>query len=92
MESTDPASVAPEGVSPSVRRALTLPRPRWRGTMHRTAIPLTITAGVVLVLHGSGPSDRVGAGVLAQTVRPSLAAATALRASSAPEVWNSPTT
>jgi hemolysin III len=63
MESTDPASVAPEGVSPSVRRALTLPRPRWRGTMHRTAIPLTITAGVVLVLHGSGPSDRVGAGV-----------------------------
>ncbi len=63
MESSDPPSVSPEGVSPSVWRALSLPRPRWRGTMHRAAAPLTVAAGVVLVLRGSTPIDRVGVGV-----------------------------
>ncbi len=63
MESIDPAPVAPEGMSHSVWRALFLPRPRWRGTMHRMAIPLAGAAGVVLVLRGSTTADRVGAAV-----------------------------
>ena len=63
MESTDPAPVVPEGVSPSVQRALTLPRPRWRGTMHRAAVPLTVAAGVALLLRGSTTVDQVAAGV-----------------------------
>ena len=51
MEPTDPGPLTPDDVSPSVWRALTLPRPRWRGTMHRAAIPATVVAGVQWVLR-----------------------------------------
>jgi len=63
MEPTDPGPLTPDDVSPSVWRALTLPRPRWRGTMHRAAIPATVVAGVALVVRAPTGADRLGAAV-----------------------------
>ncbi len=63
MESASFGSWTSDDVSPSVWRAISLPRPRWRGTMHRTAIPLTIIAGVFLVLRGNSTADRIGSAV-----------------------------
>ena len=51
------------GISASVRRSLLLPRPRWRGVMHRLAVPCSLAGGVVLVASASGGRDRTGAAV-----------------------------
>ena len=55
----------PEGISNSVRRALSGPRPKWRGRMHRLAIPVTAAAGVLLVASANPGRDRFGALVFA---------------------------
>ena len=51
------------GVSASVQRSLLLPRPRWRGVMHRMAVPCSVVGGVVLVASAPAGRDRVGAAV-----------------------------
>ena len=51
------------GVSASVQRSLLLPRPRWRGVMHRLAVPCSVVGGVVLVASAPAGRDRVGAAV-----------------------------
>ena len=53
------------GVSASVRRSLLLPRPRWRGVMHRAAVPSTVVAGIWLVARAPAGADRVGAAIFA---------------------------
>jgi len=57
----DPSEFA--GVSASVQRSLLLPRPRWRGVMHRMAVPCSVVGGVVLVASAPAGRDRVGAAV-----------------------------
>ena len=57
----DPSEFA--GVSASVQRSLLLPRPRWRGVMHRMAVPCSVVGGVVLVASTPAGRDRVGAAV-----------------------------
>lgn len=61
METPHPEPPSSDEVSPSVWRALTLPRPRWRGTMHRAAIPATVVAGTALILRAPTGTDRLGA-------------------------------
>ncbi len=39
------------------------PRPRWRGRIHRVAVPCSVVAGVVLVASAPAGADRVGAAV-----------------------------
>ncbi len=55
----------PGTVSESVRRSLVHGRPLWRGVMHRTAVPLTIAGGCVLVWTTPPGASRLGAGVFA---------------------------
>ncbi len=52
-------------VSESVRRSLVHGRPRWRGVMHRAAVPLTVAGGAALVATAPPGSARLGAGVFA---------------------------
>lgn len=40
-----------------------LPRPRWRGLMHRLAVPCSVVGGVVLVASAPAGRDRLGAAV-----------------------------
>jgi len=42
---------------------LLLPRPRWRGLMHRLAVPCSVVGGVVLVASAPAGRDRLGAAV-----------------------------
>jgi len=58
-----PGGPIPDGVSHEVRRALTGQWPRWRGRLHRVAIPLSAAAGVLLVLSAPVGRDRVGAAI-----------------------------
>ena len=57
----DPAELV--GASASVQRSLLLPRPRWRGVLHRVAVPCALVAGVVLVASAPAGRDRAGAGI-----------------------------
>ena len=52
-------------VSASVRRSLTLPRPRLRGVMHRIAAPCSLVAGILLVDSSQPGTDRAGAAIFA---------------------------
>ncbi len=53
----------PGDISESVRRALLQVRPRWRGLMHRAAVPLSVAAGIALVATAPAGAPRVGAAV-----------------------------
>ena len=53
----------PGDISESVRRALLQVRPRWRGLMHRAAVPLSVAAGIALVATAPAGASRVGAAV-----------------------------
>ena len=53
----------PGDISESVRRALLQVRPRWRGLMHRAAVPLSVAAGIALVATAPAGTPRVGAAV-----------------------------
>ena len=53
----------PDDASHSVRQALTGQWPRWRGRLHRAAVPLSAAAGVLLVLSAPAGRDRVGAAI-----------------------------
>jgi len=49
--------------SPSVRRVLELPRPAWRGRMHRWMIGVAAIAGLVLTLAADGGDAAAAAAV-----------------------------
>ena len=53
----------PGDISESVRRALLQVRPRWRGLMHRAAVPLSVAAGIALVATAPAGAPRAGAAV-----------------------------
>lgn len=52
-----------DSLSPSARRLLRRPRPRWRGRLHRWAALATIPAGVVLVATADGMRGRLALAV-----------------------------
>ncbi len=54
-----------EQYSPSVRRTLGLPRPRWRGVMHRWAFVVSVPLGIVATLLANGALDRLAVGIFA---------------------------
>ncbi len=51
--------------SPSVRRTLGLPRPKWRGVMHRWAFWISIPIGIVATVLATSWPDRLGVGAFA---------------------------
>ena len=60
-----PTDLDLSGVSASVQRSLTLPRPRLRGVMHRVAVPCSLVGGILLVASAHPGRDRTGAAVFA---------------------------
>lgn len=60
---TSPVDHHPEILSPSVRRVLDLPRPEWRGRMHKWAIPVAIAAAIWLVLVADPGVSRATAAI-----------------------------
>jgi hemolysin III len=58
------ARVPPEA-SPSFVRLITLPRPTWRGRLHRWAAIASVPAGVLLVTAARGDRGTIGAAVFA---------------------------
>ncbi|MGE4566588.1 MAG: hemolysin III family protein [Acidimicrobiales bacterium] len=65
MDQPDFQPVIPPGVSPSIERMLSRPRPRWRGVIHRVAVPCSLVAGAITVAYAPAGSDRFGAAVYA---------------------------
>lgn len=51
--------MAHDEYSPSVRRVLDLPRPKWRGTLHKWMVPVAAIAGTLLVLVSDSGAARV---------------------------------
>ena len=56
------------GLSPSVARLLSRPRPRLRGVSHRIAFVASVPIGVVLVVSGDNTHERVSALVFAAAI------------------------
>ena len=51
----------PSGYSPSVERALTLPRPRWRGVVHRWAFFVSLPIGLAAIVLAPDGRSALGA-------------------------------
>jgi hemolysin III len=56
---------SPDVMSPSVRRVLELPRPAWRGRMHKWAVPVSCVVGIALVAVADGGVARFAAALYA---------------------------
>ena len=51
----------PPGVSPSIERMLSRPRPRWRGRIHRVAVPCSVATALIVAFNVPAGQDRIGA-------------------------------
>jgi hemolysin III len=58
--------------------ATALPRPRWRGRLHKAAFFVSVPAGLSLIALGSTAAARVGAAVYAATLTAMYAASASL--------------
>lgn len=58
--------------------ATALPRPRWRGRLHRAAFFVSVPAGLSLIALGSTTAARAGAAIYAATLTAMYAASAAL--------------
>jgi hemolysin III len=58
--------------------ATALPRPRWRGRLHRAAFFVSVPAGLSLIALGSTAAARAGAAIYAATLTAMYAASAAL--------------
>jgi hemolysin III len=60
--------VSAAGLSPSVARLLSRPRPRLRGVSHRIAFVVSVPIGVLLVVSGDNARERASALVFAGAI------------------------
>ena len=65
MNEAVPEELIPEGVSPSVYRVLSNPRPKWRGRLHQISIPLTLIGGFFLAFYAPSGKERWGVAIFA---------------------------
>ena len=61
VDHSEELPVIPPGVSPSIERMLSRPRPRWRGRIHRVAIPCSILTALLVAFNVPAGPDRIGA-------------------------------
>lgn len=60
---TSAVAMTRDDYSPSVRRVLELPRPRWRGRMHRWMVPVAFLALIWVLAIAESPGAKVVAGL-----------------------------
>ena len=61
VDASEELPVIPPGVSPSIERMLSRPRPRWRGRIHRVAVPCSILTALLVAFNVPSGADRAGA-------------------------------